>query len=1246
MSLDSSASTSEEEFREGYLTKRGTLSGSWLRRYFILANGCLDCFETKNGRRLARIPLGGANVEFINGSFPYMNTFQLTCPSGETLHVHAETKEDMNFWVESLLRAAAAVSVMQGLLLMQVGFRKRWKQRYFVLGGRRLAWFESEANAKAPGGSVPIGFLSLAKSDVAGNLVRLTHKVQTGPQFTGFEEEMVKRSILIETGLVTADDPPPSSISDNVILIVAESEIEGMEWNTALGHAISGKGGYGNWSAMSDWQVSSSGVKYSAVSPASGSPFVDLAFDEDEIDIPSPRKSLSSSLETPSSLLDIVNKVDLAPVNSEMLDAPKTSLESNLNVHLSPSIDNEGSSLLRSLQPLSSTGSVSPSAVVISSATGAIGEAVFEKTLSVKEGRSKWDATSRSALTSTATKYDVYREIEQQKILQKGNSLYEGSGGGRRGERSWDDTVDDRPAVLTSGFVQEQKSAAERTTSEKDAKNSEKNKGVTRSQTLEQESISAFNAEILAKEEEVKRKHREAEIAKEELAIAIRIKQLAEAEAFAQAQAQAAREAELLAQAQAAQAAREAELLAQAQAAREAELLAQAQAAQAAREAELLAQAQAAQAAREAELLAHAQAAQAAREAELLAQAQAAQAAREAELLAQAQAAQAAREAELLAQAQAAQAAREAELLAQAQAAQAAREAELLAQAHAAQAAREAELLAQAQAAQAAREAELLAQAHAAQAAREAELLAQAQAAQAAREAEALAQVQEAEATDDDRSKMRTILLEYLLKRSSAHEDPSQASFLSSTLVPEIEETLFQKASSRERYLDMSSLKSRLKVIFADRVQLQQKEDEKTSLQVGSVESNNSSSSSSNSSGVPVPARTFPSTPAANIQDSPSIDAPNSRSLMSPALDEHVRIKPPPADLLFEKPRWGNAPHPLKSVLPIRHYPSSGEFGGVIVKLVLETRAEQPPNLPSLNKWQHRGCAQCNCEITTGSFGVKANYCFYTELLFCPSCFGGEDGKGHLRAIPWRIVQKLDNSRFAVSKPAADFLDEVWDMPLVSLSIVAPRTLAGNLQLQRIAALRSVLTSLRENIVRSAAVNETAVSSSTKVSNDLNADESFSISAIALTSPAANKALTKVMNILRKTLGVTLTFLGEENELLPISLVCICASQRGAGAIIRKLENAQVQLQSFLEGNKKGSSEEGKGISDSKSLGRNSRGDSGMFTRFGSKSSISSPKFHRGSRKSVNQSYDRGAYLDEFEESEEEDDNDDEDEKE
>ena len=108
MSLSSSE---RDESKEGYLTKRGSLSGSWLRRYFVSKNGSLDCLESEGGRRLARIPLGGANVEFINGIFPYMNTFQLTCPSGDSLLVHADTKDDMNSWVESLLRASAAVSV-------------------------------------------------------------------------------------------------------------------------------------------------------------------------------------------------------------------------------------------------------------------------------------------------------------------------------------------------------------------------------------------------------------------------------------------------------------------------------------------------------------------------------------------------------------------------------------------------------------------------------------------------------------------------------------------------------------------------------------------------------------------------------------------------------------------------------------------------------------------------------------------------------------------------------------------------------------------------------------------------------------------------------------------------------------------------------------------------------------------------------------------------------------------------------
>jgi hypothetical protein len=479
--------------------------------------------------------------------------------------------------------------------------------------------------------------------------------------------------------------------------------------------------------------------------------------------------------------------------------------------------------------------------------------------------------------------------------------------------------------------------------------------------------------------------------------------------------------------------------------------------------------------------------------------------------------------------------------------------------------------------------------------------------------------------TDQDRLKMKSILLEYLLKRSSAQDDPSQSEFLTSTLIPEIEESLFQRASSAERYSDMSTLKSRLKVIFGERIKSQQ---------VDTLSSQSSDMSSTTPNSNATIKRSFPSTPATNIQML-SPDAPDSRTLTSPALDDHVRIKPPPADILIEKPRWGNAPHPLKSALPIRHYPSSGAFGGVLVKLVLETRTEQPPNLPNLNKWQHRGCAQCNCEITTGSFGVKANYCHYTELLYCPACIGGEEGKGQLRAIPWRVVQNLDNARYIVSKPAADFLDEVWDMPLVSLSRVAPRTIAGSLQLQRIAALRAILTTLREKIVRSAVANTTISTSTlssvsslpmTISSNDIKDTECVPISELTLTLPAARASLAKVIAVLRKTLGISLAFLGEEDDLLPISLVCLCASQRGADAILRKLELAKEQLLVLSGGQDE----------VTKSQKRNSRGG---IIRKGS-NSVSSPKLHRGSRKSVNPSYDRGAHLDDFESEEDEDDED------
>ena len=41
--------------------------------------------------------------------------------------------------------------------------------------------------------------------------------------------------------------------------------------------------------------------------------------------------------------------------------------------------------------------------------------------------------------------------------------------------------------------------------------------------------------------------------------------------------------------------------------------------------------------------------------------------------------------------------------------------------------------------------------------------------------------------------------------------------------------------------------------------------------------------------------------------------------------------------------------------------------GGVHMALVLEQRYTRPPHLPTLNKWQHRQCAECGVTQSTGS---------------------------------------------------------------------------------------------------------------------------------------------------------------------------------------------------------------------------------------------------------------------------------------
>lgn len=133
--------------------------------------------------------------------------------------------------------------------------------------------------------------------------------------------------------------------------------------------------------------------------------------------------------------------------------------------------------------------------------------------------------------------------------------------------------------------------------------------------------------------------------------------------------------------------------------------------------------------------------------------------------------------------------------------------------------------------------------------------------------------------------------------------------------------------------------------------------------------------------------------------------------------------------------------------------------------LVTERRPPTPPHLPTVNKWQHRQCAQCCETITTGMFGTKAHYCNYLELLFCPSCFGRER-----RPLPWRLIHELDDSPKRVSKMAADYLDTVWASPCVVPTRHAPDIVASpkHRRFQRFLRMRDQLYQLRPLVAQQA----------------------------------------------------------------------------------------------------------------------------------------------------------------------------------
>lgn len=94
-------------------------------------------------------------------------------------------------------------------------------------------------------------------------------------------------------------------------------------------------------------------------------------------------------------------------------------------------------------------------------------------------------------------------------------------------------------------------------------------------------------------------------------------------------------------------------------------------------------------------------------------------------------------------------------------------------------------------------------------------------------------------------------------------------------------------------------------------------------------------------------------------------------------------------------------------------------------------------------------------------FGLKAQFCWYTELLFCGDCIGS-----NMRPLPWRVLYFLDDKPYRVSTEAADFIDSLWTVPVLDIQALDDQLYSRFPELGRTQSLREELVRLAVRVQR------------------------------------------------------------------------------------------------------------------------------------------------------------------------------------
>ena len=134
---------------------------------------------------------------------------------------------------------------------------------------------------------------------------------------------------------------------------------------------------------------------------------------------------------------------------------------------------------------------------------------------------------------------------------------------------------------------------------------------------------------------------------------------------------------------------------------------------------------------------------------------------------------------------------------------------------------------------------------------------------------------------------------------------------------------------------------------------------------------------------------------------------------------------------------------------------------GLHVSLVLERQDELTFAMQEEIRQKSGGCAACGISL---GFGGEAFFCHYLRAYFCEACFRGSDNEIAERTIPSSLLHEQSVEPKQICHVVAEYLDRVYDHPLVCPSSVNPDLFKGESVLVTARRLRLQLVLGREHI--------------------------------------------------------------------------------------------------------------------------------------------------------------------------------------